>query len=846
MLRLALNTARHRVAALLAIACATLVGAALLTGVGVLVESGLRSPVPTDRFASAGVLVSAEQTVPVDGLMSIPLPERSRVPADLADTLSRLPGVTAAVGDLSFPAAVVDARGAVVPSGDPAAAGHGWASTALLDHPGITGSAPAGPGEVALGADTAAAAGVRPGDRLSVTAAGHPADYRVSAVITGTKTTGIFFSDTTAAYLGGYDQGSGTADLVALRTAPGAEAAVAAAVRSSPGTTKLLVSTGADRGDVEDLGAAAARSMLPQLTLSLAGITLLIIGFIVGGALAVSIGAQRRELALMRAVGATPRQIRRLAAGQASVIALPASLLGAAGGYLLAEQFRRLLASIGLLPADLSLTVSPFPAIAAVLLLAVVVQVAARCAAWRTSRLPATEAVAESRSEPRSPSKTRTRAGVLVIVASVVCSVAPLLSRSQLGGSVTALAGILGAIGLALAGPALVGRVSRGLARRLPARASAPSWLAVANSHGYALRVAGAVTTLAMAVVFVLTYTLTQTTIVAATADDVSAADHAQGSVSAPALGGVPDGTLAAVAATPGVRAAAPVSSTTVLWSYRFAGDTEVDSSSALVLTPAASGVLDLGVRTGTLAGLTGNTVAVSADTAGSREASVGSEVSLILGDGTPVRARVVATYARGLGFGPLVLSRDLVAGHTAAGLDQHILIGTDGTDQTGHRLAALAAARPGVVVDPDGASAVLGGTGSVPPELWVNIAVLAVLLGYLLLGIANKLVATTAQRRGEIATLRLLGTTARQIRAMMRREAAIVCAFALTAGVLLSAVPLGLLSFGFLTTPWPAGPVWLLPLVVVVIALITFLATELPTRSALATPPLDARTQRA
>jgi putative ABC transport system permease protein len=827
MLRLALHTARRRIAALLAIACATLGGAALLTGIGVLVESGFRSHAPTDRLATAGVIVSAQQTFSSPGDLSIALPERGKVPADLAGRLARLPGVTAAIGDVSFPAALLDGHGGPVSAGDPRVAGHGWASTALLDHPHITGNAPVGPLDVAFGS----AVGVKPGDQVSVIAAGHPATYRVSAVITGAQ--GIFFADPTATKLAG-----GTVDLVALRTAPGAEGSVAAEVRKSLGDNGLLVSTGPERGDVEDIGAAAARSMLPLLAFSMAGVIVLVIGFIVGGALAVSIGAQRRDLALMRAVGATPRQIRRLAAGQATFIAGPALVVGAVAGYLLAEQFRQLLVSIGLLPPGLPLTISPLPAVAATLLLVIVVQVAARCAAWRTSRLPATEAVAESRSEPRTTSKVRTRAGLLLIVAANVVAVAPLLDRSQIAAATTAMAGILAAIGLALAGPAMVRRISRSLARKLPVRTSAPTWLAVANSHGYALRVAGAVTTLAMTVVFTLTYTLTQTTVMAATAGDVTASTLAQSSMSAPALGGLPDDVLAAVAATPGVQAAAPVSSTTVLWPHQFAGDTQVDSSSALVLTSAASAVLDLDVRAGSLAGLAGLAVAVDAGVAKSRNALVGNEVSLVLGDGAHVNAKVVATYARGLGFGPVVLSRDLAAGHTTTGLDQSILIRTDGTDATQRKLAALAASRPALVLDN---SSALGGTGTVPPELWVNIAVLAVLLGYLLLGIANKLVASTAQRRTELATLRLIGATARQIRAMMRRESALVAGISLTSGLVLSVIPVVLLSLGFLHRPWPAGPFWLLPVIAVVVAGIAFLATELPTRQALSTPPIDA-----
>ncbi|MER7012073.1 FtsX-like permease family protein [Saccharopolyspora sp. NPDC000359] len=837
MLRLASSAARHRVAALLAIACATLVGAALITCTAVIAESGLRSHAPAERLAEADVVVSAEQSYTPAGDLPIALPERAGVPADLTARLARLPRVTTAVGDVSFPAAVIDARGEVVAVADPRTGGHGWSSTSLFDAPHVFGVAPAGPGEVALDDDLATAAGVRPGDRVVISAAGQQGDHRVSAVITTPQRGGVYFADHIAAELAG---GGSTVDLVALRTAPGAAELVADEARKA--VHGFVVSTGPEIGDVEDLSAAAARSLLPLLAFSMAGTVLLITGFIVGGASAVSVGAQRQDLALLRAIGALPRQIRRYAAAQATTAALPSTALGLAAGYLLADQFRGLLTSIGLVPPTLALSTSPLPAIGAGLLVVVVVQVAARCAAWRTSRLPATEAVSESRSEPRVPSRFRTWAGLLLIAGATAVSATPLVVRSQLGAATTATAGIVAVVGLALVGPALVGWVGRALERKLPAGASAPSWLAVVNGRDHALRVAAASTTLAMAVVFAITYTFTQTTLAAATADDVVAGNRAQISASAPKLGGVPADLAAAAAARPGVRAAVPVSSTTVLWPYQFAGETEVESTSALVLTAAAPEVLDLDVRAGDLAELTGDTIAVDTGWARSRGAPVGSEVGLVLGDGTEVTARVVATYARGLGFGPVVLSRDLVAGHTSTGLDDSLLIRTDGTDLARQDLAAVAGSRPGVVLgDP---VAALGGAAEVSPELWVNIAVLAVLLGYLLIGITNKVVAATAQRRGEIATLRLTGATARQVLAMVRREAALVCAVSLTAGLLLSTVPVVLLSTSFLGRPWPAGPAWLLPLIAVVVVVITFLSTELPTRRLLRTPPVEARTQ--
>ncbi|GAA1880796.1 ABC transporter permease [Streptantibioticus ferralitis] len=836
MLRLAVHMVGYRISALIAVACAVLGGAALITGTGVLAESGLRSHLPAGRLGGADVVVAADQEYHPAGDLPIALPERRTVPARLVGELAGLPDVTAAVGDLGFPAALVDAHGRVVPAGDPQAAGHGWSSTQLLAAARIRGHAPSGSGEIAVASATAAAAGVKVGDRVQVVVNARPAaGYRISAVVDATGA-GILFADTTAVRLSGRGD---RVDLIGLRTAPGAAERVAAEVRTKLNGTGLGAVTGGSRGDLVSPGAGASRSLLILLAGSLAGVILLITGFVMASALAVAVAGQRRDLALMRAVGATPKQIRRLAAAQSTVVAAVALIPGVALGYLLAGQFLRLLADLGVVPAELPLTISPLPAVATVLLTAVAVQLSARGATWRTSRMPATEAVAASRSEPRNPSRIRTRGGLLVIAAATTMSAVPLFSRTVIGATATSIAGILAAIGLSLAGPALVRGIGDTAARLTRSGASAPTWLAMSNVRAYALRNAGIVSALAMAVLFVLTYTLTQTTLLAATADDTRTGTLAQQRLSAPGLGGLPAGTLAAVRRTPGVRAAAPVSTTTVVWPYQQFGDTEAESGSAMILTPDASDVLDLDVRHGSLGRLTGDTIAVSSDVARSRGAEPGQRVRLVLGDGARVDAKVVAVYARGLGFGTIVLSHDLAAGHTTTGLDQSILIRTDGTDTAGRGLTALAASRPGLTLENTNAGSV-GGLKHASPEVWINLATIVVLLVYLLLSIANKLVAATAQRRVELGALRLNGTTPRQIRAMMRREAAVTAATALTTALLLSALPLALLGQGFLGRPWPAGPAWLLPALALTVTATAFLTIELPTRQALRTPPAD------
>ncbi|MCO5997197.1 FtsX-like permease family protein [Actinoallomurus sp. WRP9H-5] len=848
MLRISLLLTRGRTGALVAIVGAVLGGAAFLTATGVLAESGLRSHLPVERLAGADVVVAARQSVAQDGDLDEPLPERAPVPARPAGLLAALPGVASAVGDLSLPAAVIGRNGAVVDAGDPRTAGHGWSSRTLPGPGSFQGTPPAGSGDVALDAATAARAGVHPGDRVTVVAAGRRGGYRVSAVVDGPPA--VYFGDAVAAHLAGRDAGPrrGTVDLVALRAAKGTDpGALAARVRGAlraDGHGDLTVASGRARGDVEEPEAATGRTVLFLLAGSIGGVVLMIVGFVVAGALSVSIAGQRRDLALLRAVGATPRQVRRLIAAQTGVVALLPLPFGVALGYVLAGRFGGLLADHGVLPRRLPLAWSPLPAVAAVLLLSVAVRVSALGAAFRTSRMAATEAVAESRAEPRTPSAVRTRIGLLIILAGMTLSVVPLFLRTAEATAATGSAGLLAVIGLGLAGPALVQRGSGALLRRLPPRTSPATWLAVGNGHGYALRVGGAVTALGMAVTFTLSYALTQTTLLAATTHQARAATHADVTVTAPALGGVPAGLADEIRATPGVAAAVPVATTTVLWPYREDGDRTVASYQALVAGPDLPAVLDLKRRAGDLGRLTGATIAVSRTTAMARGAGVGDRVTVILGDGTRAAAQVVASYDRSLGFGDVVVSRDLAAGHTTADLVDRILVRAvpGRAEAVRHSLTALAAREPGVRAD-DARGAIRN--APTPPEVWVNVVVLAVLLGYVLLAVANRLAAAAAQRRDEFTALRLIGATPRQIVAMVRREAALVAVAAVGAGAALSVVPLALLGAGFLGRPWAAGPVWLLPACAATVAGIAWLATEIPVRGALRAAPADVLAQR-
>jgi putative ABC transport system permease protein len=794
-------------------------GCVLMCAAGVLAQSAFQSNVTPSRLRGADIVVTAPQTLDQDADLPVALPERAVVPASLQLELAKLPSITAVVGDISFPAALSGAQVDEV-----ATAGHGWSSVSLLEGVRVMGTAPRGDDEVAVHvSDTTS---WRLGERMSAFTAGRPAELTITAIVRGScaqgHVCGLYFADRTATLLAGRLKGpkSNSVDLVALKTS-GQPTTVAAEVQRVVGDDYLVFS-GSRVGEAEVLGVHAARGFLLILASSFSGVMLLIVGFAVAGALSVSVAGQRRDLALLRAVGATPRQVRRVIARQAMRSAFVATLPGTLLGYLIADAFGDLLADRGLLPPRLALSFGPLPGLAAACLMAASVRLAAWAASLGPSQLSPVEAINEGEIERQTPSSLRFRAGLLVMLASVPIALVPVVSHAQDRAAGTAIAGLVEVIGLGLAGPGLLAVLARTLSTRITARMPVMTWTAISNIQEHAVRSAGAISALAMVVVFALTSVMSNTTVATAAQDEVKAGVRADVAYAAPALGGLPVDLAAQLSDEPGVEAAVPAATTTVLLPYRDSGNDRIESASALVIGPDASKVLDLGVTDGTIEHLTGSTVAVADGVA-----TVGDTKKLILGDGAHVDAKVIATYRRALGFGSIVLSRDLANGHTTSDLEG----------------LALVVLRPGAQAPrtPWGVKRVSATSffesQQASAQSWVNYAVPAVLLGYVLVSVANRLVVTMTRRRAELFKLQLVGATPGQLLRMVRIEAVLLAAGALGGGLVLAAIPLGLVGAGYLGRPWASGPMWLLPVMGLLILLISWTAYELPARRLIARP---------
>src|SRR5215218_7135002 len=136
MLRLAILSGRGRLSTFAGALVALIASSALVMAGAMPFESALRTQPPVERYAGAAAVVAGQQIVGSDH--DVPLGERARVSSALTSRLAAVPGVRAAIGDVSVP----------VRLGHREAVAHGWGSAPLTPYILSAGRAPARPGEV--------------------------------------------------------------------------------------------------------------------------------------------------------------------------------------------------------------------------------------------------------------------------------------------------------------------------------------------------------------------------------------------------------------------------------------------------------------------------------------------------------------------------------------------------------------------------------------------------------------------------------------------------------------------------------------------------------------------------
>jgi putative ABC transport system permease protein len=747
------------------------------------------------------------------------------LPASGVDRLARLPGVAGALPVVSGPGSVTGR------DGDPVGGAGGVTSWAESSRFALAaGRGPATAGEVALSEAAARASGAGVGDTVELRAG----DARRRLAVVGVYRYRALGEETppAAALEAAAAQGllgiPGRVTAVDLVAAPGVAPAELAgrAQAAVPGAT--AVDARAANAEARGRRADEARTLRDAL-LAFAAIALLVGGFVIANTFSMLVGQRTRELALLRAVGMTSGQVRRMVLGEAAGVGLAGGLAGTAAGYGFAALAMTFLHD-GTGPAPV---VVGWPALAAALAVAVGVTVlSALAAAARAARTPPAVAL---RGDPPAPPKgigRRGLAGAVVAApglalygwAAVTDQIDEQVGTVGLGGAALCILGavllapvlcrlLLGPLSAPLARLGATGRLAAGNARRNPRRTAA-----TASALMISLAV---VTGLA-----IFGHSLREHT-VAGVRRDVAAQLVAEPTGRGEAA--IPQRTVERLAAVPGVRAVAALRYASL--PVR-AGPLETRAA-ATVTDPAALGsALRLTMVSGRVGDLAGG-VFVSADLARRYRLAPGDRLAI----GWPGGQRdhpVTGVYRpSGLVSGVLVPEPVALPHLEGAGAYRAFVALDPGADQAAVRagLERAVADRPDLVVRSRSAylEEELRDAERVLGVLYALLA-LAVVIG--VLGVANTLALSVVERTREIGLLRAVGLTRRQLRAVIRVESTLIALAggvlgigggwllgamlqraALRTGLLAAAVPAGqllaalagLAAAGVLAAAWPA-----------------------------------------
>lgn len=826
MIAVSLATLRAHLARLVATALAIVLAVGFVVATLVLNESVKASifRAVAEPYLSSSAVVTAPDKGDI-----VALDERP----GLAGKVAAVPGVAAVATD---PTTYVQVR---------AEAGKGFRYgqvTGLASDPRLrwqevsAGRLPTAPGEVAMGARR----GLTVGSTVTVLVPKPDGGASVShtATVTGLVdlhgAVGLNGSDSVFVTDGqARSWGAGEIDAIRVAAAPGTSAsALTGRLQRALGST-LVVRTGNDQATYVADGQSGGAAGITIILLVFAAVAVLVCALVIANTFAVLLAQRTRELALLRCIGATARQLRRGVLVESVVIGAVSALAGVGAGIGAAALLRALAGRYDS-PIPLDSLAVPVTAVAAGLALGIVVTVVAAYLPARRATRVAPLAALRPMDAPLLRSRAglfRRFAGVLLLIPSALVLGLGAASGQLLlalpGGLASFVAVVLLARWLVPPVVHLAGRLT-GPAGGVPGR------LAAANSIRNPQRTAATATALIIGV------TLTTTMVVgAASAQATSSSlldEHFPTDlavISNDTDDPLPGSLRSALAAVPHVAGAADLRQAEIT-------DPQGNPASVYGVDDSVRRV----VRSGDGAGLPApGTVSVSEAagwgpegktvrlTAGKRSISV--RIHLVADDSTPPRitATDLAQLAPSAGVGAVWLRLDDGLDGDDRG-DTLDAIGTTASEQAPESFVQ------GAVLERDSFDRIID------TLLLLVTGLLAVAVVIAVIGVGNTLALSVVERRQESGLLRALGLTRGQLRWMLLWEAVLIAGVATVLGVALGAV------YGALGTSaafGQAGPVtvavpWGRVVVIILVATAAgALASVLPSRRAARISPVEA-----
>ena len=756
---------------------AVALGVAFVAGSLVLTDTSSRLLDDQFRTAAAGVDLTVRRAAAFDSAMGVQV-QRQPLPASVTDRVAGTPGVARSRAVASGPAQL-QVRGTAVEPDGPTILGN-WADAPFTAYSLRAGHAPRGTDEVVLDAATARRQHVALGDTVTVSAT---ASRQLRVVgLTGVgdadglaDSTVVLTDLPTAQALLDLGTDVTSVEVVAAGDVAGLRTELAAALGP-----EYAVTGGQDAAAASADAAKESIGYLRIVLLALAAAGLVVGAFLIANTFGIVLTQRSRELALLRAAGATGRQVFGSVLGEALLVGLTGAASGTAAGIAAAYGLRGLARGAGLALPDGPLTVTGRTILVGLAAGTLVTLLAALGPARRAARTAPVEAMRRSDPAPARSRRRRVVTGWLLSGLGTAQLVAAALRRDVAGVAVGAM---LLLAGLVVLGPVLAPRLARAVGRPLD-RLGVPGRLARDSAVRNPRRTAGTALALALGLALISFVAVLGSSVkaIGASSTEAITADLLIQSSRDEMLGGLSPQVAARVAGLPQVAA---------ISSVRYGHWLDAGATSALTAVDPATlpEVAQVGMTAGELSALDRGGVVLADHVAAERGLRVGDELPMTFPRDGQRRMRVVGLMAddsaRALATSYVISLRDY-ATHYSENVDATVYVALAGDADPA---AARAALRSAVAAFPnaevrDQAEAAAGRVAAVNQVL----GLITVLLGFAvliaLLGITNTLALSIVERTREIGLLRAVGMTRRQLSWMIRAEAVLVAAVAAVVGL--------------------------------------------------------------
>ncbi|ARF53408.1 ABC transporter permease [Streptomyces gilvosporeus] len=798
MLRTALRNVLAHKARLIMTALAVLLGVAFVSGTLIFADTTANAFRNASAQSLKGVAVSVradQATTAPDMAGGADSKPTTAVDTALARKIRHLPGVTSVRPTVHGQATLAGKDGRPVnadTNGQNLATNYQPGPDGEDSHfPLKEGRGPAAEGELALDAKTAAKAGYRIGDTVRFATDGPALTKKLVGTVStddpqvtagGTLT---LFDTRTAQKL---FHRPGQFDEIAVAAAPGTdEYALTEQVQALLPKGGASATSGAQLAAEQSAQIAKNTGYLTKTLLVFAGVALFVGVFLIANTFTMLIAQRSREIALLRAVGASRRQVVRSVLIEAGLLGLVASVGGFALGLGIATAMRPLLNTTGATLPDGPLVITP-AAPPASLAVGVVITV---LAAWLPSRKAAKIAPVAALSSidqapPARALRVRNLLGTLLAGAGVLVMlyVSTLKGTKESNLLAAMLGGVLTLGGVIVLAP-LLSRPLIALAGKVTTRFFGVSGkLAKENALRNPRRTAATASALMIGLALI-----TGLTVGAHSAQQAMATEATQGltadyKVNYNTARGLDPDDVGKIARVPGVAAAAPVTTAQL--------GTHGESAVITGTDPEAYGkVARLDFRAGSLHDIGPGRIAVSDQFAGRAGLHVGATLDAELGGGmddskaAKRKLTVVGIYAKTRTVDDALGTRADVLPYSMTKQFDNLLVKAEPGKAAGLERTIRAALDDSPLLKVRSQEQLVKDNNeSVTTVLSMMYGLLGMAVVIAILGVVNTLAMSVFERTREIGMLRAIGLDRSGIRQMIRLESVVISVFGAVLGI--------------------------------------------------------------